>query len=172
MCRTNRSRPADESGGGDTFAPALADLAAMPKRFSEIADRIPRGHWKTRAKDGSFSLQEHACHLRDIEIEAYRARLERILAESTPALADIDGGKLARERDYHRQDLHRAQAVFAAVRADIVHRLASLSSIERQRTGMLEGIGEITVDGLVATMLQHDAEHLGDLQMLRDELAA
>ena len=171
MCRTNRSLPADQGVGDDGFSAKLAELAAMPARFAEIAASIAPAQWKTRAKDGTFSLQEHACHLRDIEIEAYRARLERMLAETTPALADVDGGTLARVRDYHRQDLAKAQLVFAAVRADLVQRLAGLSPEERQRTGVMEGIGEISVEGLVVKMLEHDAEHLADLARLRRELA-
>jgi hypothetical protein len=171
MCRTNRSRPADESTGADVFAATLAELAAMPRRFAEIAEGIAPAQWKTRAKDGNFSLQEHACHLRDIEIEAYRVRLERMLAEATPALADVDGGMLARERDYHRQDFATAQAAFAAVRADMVQRLASLSPEQRRHTGVMEAIGEISVEGLVQMMLAHDAEHLADLEKLRRELA-
>jgi hypothetical protein len=171
MCRTNRSRPVDESAGEDAFAAKLAELAAMPRRFAEIAEGIAPARWKTRAKDGNFSLQEHACHLRDIEIEAYRVRLERMLAEATPALADVDGGKLARERDYHRQDFATAQAAFAAVRADMVRRLASLSLEQRRRTGVMEGVGEITVEGLARMMLAHDAEHLADLAQLGRELA-
>jgi DinB superfamily len=171
MCRTNRSRPADESAGKDAFAANLAALAAMPRRFAEIAEGIAPARWKTRAKDGSFSLQEHACHLRDIEIEAYRVRLERMLAESTPALADVDGGTLARERDYRGQDLATAQAAFAAVRADMVQRLASLSPAQRASTGAMEGVGAITIEGLVQMMLAHDAEHLADLETLRRELA-
>jgi len=172
MCRSNRSRPADESAGEDAFVAKLAALAAMPQRFAEIAAGIAPGRWKTRAKDGNFSLQEHACHLRDIEIDAYRARLERMLVEATPALADVDGGRLARERDYHRQDLATAQAAFAAVRADMVQRLARLSPEERRRTGVMDGVGEISVEGLVQMMLAHDAEHLADLNNLRQELVA
>ena len=56
------------------------------------------------------------------------------------------------------------------MRADLVHRLASLSPEERARTGVLEGVGEISVEGLVAAMLRHDAEHLDDLDHLRREL--
>ena len=171
MCRSNRSRPADESAGEDSFAAKLAELAVMPRRFAEIAAGIAPVRWKTRAKDGKFSLQEHACHLRDIEIEAYRVRLERMLAEPTPALADVDGGKLARERDYHRQDLAAARTAFAAVRADMLQRLAGLSPEERRRTGVIDGVGDINVEGLVEMMLAHDAEHLGDLENLRQELA-
>jgi hypothetical protein len=143
----------------------------MPARIAEIVASIAPVQWEIRARDGNFSLQEHACHLRDIEIEAYRTRLERMLAEAAPALPDVDGGKLARERDYHRQDLSAAQAVFAAVRADMVQRLAGLSADQRRRTGIMEGVGEITIKELVAKMLEHDAEHLADLAQLRRELA-
>ncbi len=170
MCRTNRTQPASDVDTDDAFAARLADLAAMPVRFGEIVASIAPAQWKIRAKDGNFSLQEHACHLRDIEIEAYRARLERMLAETTPTLPDIDGGRLARERDYHRQDLAKAQAVFSAVRADMVQRLAGLSAEQRRRTGLMEGVGEITIEGLVAKMMEHDAEHLADLDRLRREL--
>ncbi len=171
MCRTNRTLPENDSVSDDAFARLLADLAAMPTRFAEIVASIPPARWQIRAKDGNFSLQEHACHLRDIETEAYRARLERMLAETTPTLPDVDGGRLARERDYHRRDLARAQAVFAAVRADMVQRLAGLSADQRRRTGVMEGVGEITIEGLVAKMLEHDAEHLSDLAQLCRELA-
>lgn len=166
MCRTNRSPPANDAA----FSAKLGDLAAMPARLAEIVARIAPAQWRTRAKDGNFSLQEHACHLRDIEIEAYRARLERMLAETAPSLPDVDGARLARERDYQRQDLAKAQAVFAAARADMVQRLAGLSAEQRRRTGILEGVGEITIEDLVTKMLEHDAEHVGDLDCLRREL--
>ena len=170
MCRTNRSPLENAASSDDSFAAKLSQVADMPRHLADFVDRIPSTKWRTRAVSGGFSLQEHACHLRDIEIEGYRARLERILAEAKPALADIDGTELARQRDYVRQDLRRAQAVFAAVRADVVHRLASLSPEERARTGLLDGVGEITVDGLVEAMLRHDAEHLSELEQLRREL--
>lgn len=171
MCKTDRTHCAKETMGAGDFAAMLATLASMPGRFQEIVDTTPPSRRRTRPSDGNFSLQEHACHLRDIEVEGYRARLERILAEQTPTLADIDGARLARERNYHRQDLRCAQAVFAAVRADMVHRMANLSPEERRRTGVMEGVGEISVEGLVQMMLAHDAEHLGDLEKLRRELA-
>jgi hypothetical protein len=36
----------------------------------------------------------------------------------------------------------------------------------------MEGVGEITIEGLVAKMLEHDAEHRSELKLLRDELVA
>jgi hypothetical protein len=166
MCKTNRT--AAMTGGA--FSDQLAKLAAMPARLAEIAREIPAAQRKTLAGNGAFSLTEHACHLRDIEIEAFRVRLERILAETSPALPDVDGAALARARDYHRQDLGKALAAFAAVRADLTHRLASLTPTERQRTGVMEGVGAITIEGLVAKMLEHDGEHHAELEQLRREL--
>ena len=170
MCSADRTHRTTDAGGAGDFSDMLSALAWMPRRLREIADAIPPARWRDRPAGGNFSLQEHACHLRDIEIEAYRVRLERILAETRPALADVDGGRLARERDYHRQDLATALAAFAAVRADMVHRLGALSPEERRRTGIMEGVGEISVESLVAKMLEHDAEHLADLDHLRREL--
>jgi uncharacterized damage-inducible protein DinB len=170
MCKTERTSHVNDSTGTGDFVAALERLGSMPRCFQEFVDAIPPARWRTRPADGAFSLQEHACHLRDIEIEAYRVRLERMLAEEAPALADVDGGMLARQRDYHRQDLAAAQAAFAAVRADMVQRLASLTQEQRRRTGVLEGVGEITIEGLVAKMLEHDGEHRAELEQLRRDL--
>jgi uncharacterized damage-inducible protein DinB len=169
MCRTDKPT-ATASEAGD-FSERLTTLAAMPERLAALFATIPEAQWKTRPASGFFSLAEHACHLRDIEIEAYRARLERMLAGACPALADLDGAALAAARDYPRQDARTARYAFAAVRADMVSRLSSLTIDGRARTGLLEGVGEITVEGLVAKMLEHDAEHLAELAALRDELA-
>src|SRR5260370_25843180 len=134
MCRTNQSPLESPTAGDDSFTAKLAQLGDMPGRFASFVDDIPSAKWRTRAANGGFSIQEHACHLRDIEIEGYRARLERILAQARAQLPDIDGAELARQRDYLRQDLRRAQAVFAAVRAGFVHHLAPPSPPDRRRT--------------------------------------
>jgi hypothetical protein len=171
MCKTERTSHANDSTGTGDFAAALEKLGSMPAQLAKVAAALQPSKWKMRTSDGSFSLTEHACHLRDIEIEGYRARLERILGETKPALPDLDGAALARARDYHRQDFGKAQAVFAAVRADLLQRLGGLSAEERQRTGILEGAGEITIEGLVAKMLEHDGEHRAELEQLQRELS-
>jgi hypothetical protein len=168
MCRTDRTPPSTAS---DTFAEQLASLGAMPAHLAKVAAALQPSKWKMRTRDGSFSLTEHACHLRDIEIEGYRARLERILGETKPALPDLDGAALARARDYHRQDFGKALAVFVAVRADLLQRLGGLSAEERLRIGILEGAGEINIEGLVAKMLEHDGEHCAELEQLQRELS-
>jgi transcriptional regulator with XRE-family HTH domain len=156
--------------GPDDFAQAAASLGAMPAKLREIAAALPQAAWRSKPAGGGFCLIEHACHLRDIDGEGYRVRLERMLTEERPSLPDLDGDALARQRDYLAQELAPALAAFAATRLDIVARLAKLTPEQRHRTGLMAGKTEITIDGLVEIMTAHDSEHLDQLDDLAREL--
>ena len=159
------------ASGAEDFGGKVATLGAMPAKLKDIVARIGEQAWRSKPVSGGFSLLEHVCHLRDIDSDGYRVRLERMLAEQCPALPDIDGGTLARERNYQGQDLSAALTAFAATRLGIVARLAKLSRDERQRTGLMAGTQEITIEGLVEAMVAHDSEHLDQLDQLCGELA-
>ncbi len=167
MGKTNALRAQNEPPADAEREAALAALAGMARRFEAVLAAIPAELWREPPAAGGFALVEHACHLRDIEMEGYRVRLERMLAEAAPLLPDLDGAKLARERNYLGEDLRAGLGAFASARGEVVRRLAGLTSAERRRCGTLEGVGEITIDGLVAKMLEHDREHLAELAALR-----
>jgi transcriptional regulator with XRE-family HTH domain len=156
--------------GPDNFAQASAGLGAMPAKLKEIVAALPQAAWRTTPAGGGFSLVEHVCHLRDIDGDGYRLRLERMLTEECPSLADLDGDALARERAYQSADLATALSSFTATRLAIVARLAKLSLDERRRTGLMAGTTEITVEGLVEIMTAHDSEHLDHLNDLVREI--
>lgn len=149
---------------------ANATLAALPATLKAILGAIPESQWRTPPKAGGFSLVGHLCHLRDLDADGYRVRIERILTEERPVLPDIDGDQLAVERDYQAQDARAALDAFTATRWAIVGRLGKLDADERRRVGLMAGINEIDVDGLVSVMLAHDSEHLDELESLRAEL--
>jgi hypothetical protein len=134
-----------------------------------MAARIPRESWRSKLANGGFSLLEHVCHLRDIDGDGYRVRLERMLNEERPSLVDLDGDALAKEHDYQSQDLLEALSAFTATRREIAARLAKVTPDERQRTGLMAG-REITIEGLADAMLAHDSEHLDQLHDLCAEL--
>src|ERR671934_776615 len=89
----------------------LADMIAFPAETPEPVRRLRDGfegdELRARADDGSFSFVEHVCHLRDIEREGYGSRIEKILSEELPALEDLDGAALARERLYQDHGCQR-----------------------------------------------------------------
>ena len=134
--------------------------AAIARCIADLSDEQAR----TRTPDDLFSAVENVCHLRDIEAEGYAVRIERILNEDGPMLPDIDGGRLAVERDYNNQNLRNALAAFAEARNRNVRRLRTLRPEQFARTGTLAGVGSVTLDRLLLLMQEHDEGHLEELR--------
>src|SRR2546429_489103 len=86
-------------------------LEGTSASLADLVNNLPEAQLTHKPISGEFSIVENVCHLRDIEIEGYTLRINRILNEEGPLLPDIDGGKLAVERDYNKQDVHAAQGV-------------------------------------------------------------
>lgn len=148
------------------FAGMVATIAATPSKVRDIVALIPRAAWAQRPDKGGFSLLEHVCHLRDIDGDGYRERVERMLTEERPSLPGLDGDALARERDYQSQDLEAALSSFTTIRRQVAARLAKLTPEERHRAGLMAGTAEITIEELVGAMQAHDSEHLDQLSEL------
>ena len=105
-------------------------------------------------------------HLRDIDVDGYEQRVLRILAEENPFLPDVDGAKLAAERDYNAQPVTPALEAFAESRARSIARLRALSDADFERTGELEGVGRVTLRELLQRWLEHDAGHVKEMEAL------
>ena len=152
----------------------LSDIIAYLEETPEAARRLAEGlgddELRARADDGTFSFVEHACHLRDIEREGYGVRIERILREESPPLPDIDGERLAAARRYYEQRFEDGLADFAEARRLSVSALRGATDEQLDRRGVFEGVGEVTLAGLVSMMYEHDAAHRGELQALREGL--
>ena len=136
----------------ETIAALIRDL------FDEDLSRAP--------SDGTFSIVETMCHLRDLEIEGYTIRINRILNEAHPVLADFDGAKLAAERDYSSQDAREALLDFAEARRRNVFTLKSITPEQRELQGTLEGTGDVSLGRLIQMMCEHDEGHIEDVDRL------
>jgi hypothetical protein len=141
-------------------------LAAMPQTVREIIGGRSAEQLSHKPAPEVFSLRENVLHLRDIDVEGYEQRVIRMLAEEEPFLPDVDGAKLARERDYNAQPLAPALEAFAASRARSVARLRALREEDFQRTAELEGVGRVTLGELLQRWLEHDAGHVKEMEAL------
>ena len=141
----------------------IESLAATPERIRQLLAGICEAELSRKPADDVFSLRENVLHLRDIDVEGYEKRVERILTEEHPFLPDVDGARLARERDYNHQPLMAALEAFAASRARSIVRLRNA---DLDRSGELEGVGTITLRGLLQRWLDHDTGHLADIEAL------
>jgi DinB superfamily len=141
-------------------------LAAMPQTVRDLITRRSAEDLSRKPESGDFSLRENVLHLRDIDLEGFEPRVMRILSEENPFLPDVDGAKLAAERDYNAQPIAPALEAFAASRARSIARLRTLSDAELDRTGELEGVGRVTLRELLQRWLEHDAGHVREMEAL------
>jgi hypothetical protein len=145
-------------------------IARTPRLVAEqiagLSDHVAR----QRKTDDYFSALETICHLRDLEVEGYTVRIDRILDEELPVLPDIDGGRLAAERDYNRQSIQEALVAFAEARDRNVRTLRSLEPHHLTRAGTLQGVGSVTLEKLLLMMQEHDADHLVELSSISSAL--
>jgi len=145
-------------------------LATAPIEVDHILNGRSFDQLRSKRSAEEFSLVENICHLRDIEIEAYTIRLQRILSEERPTLPDIDGSRLAIERDYNCQSAKEACDQFSRARSDNVSRLRGIDVSQLEREGLLEGVGAVSLEKLLWLMHEHDKDHLSDMRVVCDWL--
>lgn len=151
----------------DAISNSLANTHGEVRRLVEgLSEADTR--WKPATDE--FSAVENVCHLRDIELDGYTVRIKRILLEDQPFLSDINGARLAEERDYNSQELKAALDAFAKAREDNVRTIRGLSSEQLTRTGTFENSGAITLEGLIEMMREHDDAHIHELTSLKAKL--
>jgi hypothetical protein len=153
--------PLDEPGG------PISALQAFPSWLAAAAGDFTDGQARVRPSPGAFSLVEHVHHLLDLEVEGYWVRLRRLLASERPFLPDLDGARLARKRQYRVKPLWPGLTRFSAARAASVDLLRTIPPAALVRTGDLEGVGPITLGGLIARWVAHDAAHRAEIDALR-----
>jgi hypothetical protein len=154
----------------EELQPLIIFLERAPAIAARLTEDVPAHGliWKPSAT--AFSVLDHICHLRDIEQEGYTARIRKLLTEEQPFLPDIDGDRLAIERQYNAQRLEPALTEFQRLRQANVRVLKDLSPGQLSRSGLFENTGPITLAHLLRLMHEHDTGHLEALSDLREQL--
>src|SRR3954470_23181649 len=119
-------------------------LERTPMRVRSLIEGWSEEALSFKPAPDTFSLRENVLHLRDIDVEGFEHRILRILNEDNPSLPDIDGTRLARERNYNAQPAALAFESFAASRARSIDRLRSITLSDFGRRAHLEGVGDVT----------------------------
>jgi DinB superfamily len=146
--------------------PLLEELASMPEFLERTARRMGEANVKVSGPEGGFSLLEHAWHLADLETEGFGERIRRLRTEDDPFLADFQGDRIARERQYSLRDITEGMRRFRAAREANLHALHEVTSAEWDRKGVLEDYGPLTLRDLVLLMSEHDQSHRAEIGRL------
>jgi hypothetical protein len=142
----------------------LARLEAMPTLLEEVFQSLSPAEAATEGPSRTFSPVEQCWHLADLEREGFGLRIQRLLEEEEPLLADFDGSRLARERRYRRRSLREGLVAFDRARRANLALLRSLSVNRWSRSGTQEGVGRLMLCDLPEMMAQHDNAHRGEIE--------
>lgn len=155
----------------------LAALADFPRQLEAYYSVVPNEYrnWRPASWQGvpsePFTPIEQVCHVKDIEIDGYHVRFRRMLEESHPLLAPLDGEALARERLYSSADTRLVFKGFRAARTKTIELVNALTPQQFERAAQFEG-NRVTLRGLVHNLCSHDQQHLAGLQWLLARMAA
>ena len=138
-------------------------LEEMPNFTAQLTEGLSEEVLKRKPTETDFSLAEQVWHLRDIEELGYAVRIEKLLSEDHPQLYDIDGAKLAIERAYNTLDFAEGQQGFARMRSANIEKIKGLSLEQLGRTGRFDDSTEVTLEGVLLMMRDHDAVHRNEL---------
>jgi len=142
-----------------------AALARLPDELNRLLHALGASAARERRAGLAFSAVEQIWHLADLEHEGFGRRIERLLYEDQPVLADFDGDAIAAERDYRRRSLREGLAAFATARAANLALLDRVRDEEWEHSGIQEGVGPVTLADLPELMSRHDAAHRGEIEL-------
>jgi len=143
----------------------LEILRSTPAKLKASLKGVPKALLLYTPAPGKWSILEIVCHLRDMEREAYLARYQRILAEDTPQLPDIDGDVHSLEGDYRSQKLSDAVREWTRLRRECLKLLAGVKREQWERAGIHESAGRLTMADLLRRQaVGNDEAHLAQIE--------
>lgn len=160
------------------LATTFQTLQAFPAAFRQMITALPAPllDWQPASwvdiPSELLSVRQQACHLRDVEIDGYLVRFQRLLHETDPVLDSLDTYALVTARHYDRTAIGTALDAFDAARLRVLDLLAGLDEAALNCHGTFEGYGPVTVRGLIHFLCSHDQQHLAGVQWLAGRYAS
>jgi carbonic anhydrase/acetyltransferase-like protein (isoleucine patch superfamily) len=137
----------------------LAALAESPRWVAQRLDRYPESRWSRVPGPARWSALEVVCHLRDSDRDVLTPRLQRLLAEERPSIADVDMRGWDTTRAYRSDTPRAAHQAWAESRREALDRLAPLRSEDWRRMGEHSIRGPYPLGEMVRYWAEHDLSH-------------
>jgi len=147
---------------------SLEIIRSTADRLKAALAGVPRKLLTWRPAPGKWSIHEIVCHMRDAERDGYLYRYRRLLAEDNPTFPDVDGDKLALERQYGRMNLREAVWDWRAARKEVLALLKKIRPEQWQRIGTHESLGPMSLEIILKRQaLGNDEAHLGQIEHIK-----
>lgn len=140
----------------------LQALTAMPSELTAVLSGVDETSSRVQAEADGWSLADVIQHLLLVE-ERFQGRLRRVVQEERPFLPYIHPSPNEHSRTEPLADL---VAEFAQLREQTVAYLTALKAKHWEKTAVHETEGPVTFYFLVQMIIDHDSDHLSQLQTL------
>ena len=153
MTETHSSRisRADES----QLVRLKTQLASVDVLFAGASpERIDR-----RPASGKWSARENLAHIGRYH-EIFLERLRRILAETSPQFARYRAEEDPGWQEWAPKPFEEVRDHLAALRMELIDRIAGLQAADYARVGIHSAFGEMTLSLWLEFFLVHEAHHL------------
>jgi len=137
--------------------------AALAATLNATAD-LPADGWTSRPAEGEWAPVEIIAHLRDVELEVNRPRLQAVLTGDDPHLPAYDTDRWATERAYLEQDGPAVLEAFTQARMDTIEALSALDMQSWERPARHTLLGPTTLRELMKIASEHDWLHMAQLR--------
>jgi len=142
----------------------LALMRSTPRRLREMSRDCPPEQAAAPPAPGEWSIVEVVRHLVHGDRDTFLPRLRRMVAEPRPVFTR------ASRADGDAADLGTLLDAFQDARERALDVLVHLDEAGWRREGVSPSRGALTVEAYVATMADHDTEHLRQIHDVRETL--
>jgi len=162
--------PGGAPGRGEgpmTYAEWGSVLATLAEGPDWVAERLARepSRASVRPAPERWSALEVLGHLRDADRDVYLPRSERMLAEVSPAVPDVDLLGADRVAAYATLAPGALLADWRAFRGRLLSRLAPLGRADWARTALHSTRGTMTLGEMARGWVEHDLSHRRQLSL-------
>jgi hypothetical protein len=137
----------------------LGSLEQMAVQFDRLIAGRSREALQQPGQDGRWGVVEVLCFLRDWE-DVIHDRIVQIIGGERPEFDDPDVMMWSLEHDYGAQDAHEVFGQLVALRTALVERLREMDEAAWERTGVMMGRGEVTLEEFLQHVIEHDQRYL------------
>jgi hypothetical protein len=141
----------------------IDQYAAGPARLGAAFAAVPEPIRQWRPAPTEWSAHEVVCHCADSESNA-SLRIRYLVAEAEPLIVGYDEAAWARILDYHARPVEAALATVAAVRANTVPLLKTLSDDAWAREGRHTESGRYTAEDWLRIYAEHLEIHARQIE--------
>ena len=151
------------------FRRHLDALKRGPALLEHVIRDMSEASLRTRPQPEKWSPMEIVAHLADSEL-IYAYRIRQVLADSNPTFAPIDQDALAEQFHYQEAVLADKLELFRTARKATLNLLSRAKPEDLERKGFHpEYQRHFTLADLVQRLSDHDANHLGQIERLKQQ---